>query len=188
MTEFGDRVKAYRMQHNLTQAETAMRLFPVTHGTTTKGAQTSFICGIETGRAMMYESSPDFEHVMKTLVIDEQTLLKMLHAGQKEVRARQRTKRATTRAKQRAVIAAPVKPIAKPITKPKAYSPKPAVSHVDEVPDREAMSLEALAGDLSVLFQKRSQSPQIRAVHHETLSNFVRKVINTASRVQGSFS
>ena len=209
MTEFGDRIKAYRANKQLTQPEACLRLFPIKHKDSNYNSRNVWISQIENGHSVMSESAPDFINVMRELRLEETELLKMLHAGQKEIRAAKeaakeaRSKSSSASATFQANKAiddalaglAPLAPAAdlasrtgekRPVGRPPgrkttrrpfvavAKNDAPRLPTVGE--SSAASAVEALVGDLSVVMQKRSASTQVRAIHHQTLGEFVKRV------------
>lgn len=206
MTEFGDRIKAWRDEKGWTQPEACSRLFPATHGASTNNAKAVHISQIESGRTIMQQSSPDFVNVMRTLRIDEEDLLKLLHAGQRDIRTRARGAVAAASSPKPEPVAPSsasnaTKAIDETLAKIAGLSeihirtngPKPRVvqrakrkaipvspsAAVPAKPENGSASngLETLGADLSYIMQKRSTVEQIRNAHHQTMGEFVRRVI-----------
>jgi hypothetical protein len=207
MTEFGDRIKALREKNGWNQSDAALKIFPKTHATTTRGARTSHISSIETGRAAMTLSSPDFPGVSQLLGVSEERLKGMIAEVHRSMRAR---KTAAASAKpspsiQAAIAAAavhlpqaanPSEPVRRKPGRPRK-NPVVAVGQVERVivsrpapsaAQRAEVGVDAIAEELTSLFQKSSTSVAIRNVHAEVLSGFVRRVVNAACKVQGSLS
>ena len=199
MTEFGDRIKAYRANKQLTQPEACLRLFPIKHKDSNYNSRNVWISQIENGHSVMSESAPDFINVMRELRLEETELLKMLHAGQKEIRAaKEATKEARSKSSSASATlqankaiddalaglannpeAGEKRPVGRPPGRKTARRPFVAVAKIEAARPPtvgESSAVEALVGDLSVVMQKRSASTQVRAIHHQTLGEFVKRV------------
>jgi transcriptional regulator with XRE-family HTH domain len=196
MTEFGNRIKALRTKNGWSGPEGAVRMFPLTHASTSTAARKTFVSNVENGHQVMQESSPDFAHVARALGCSDSDLLKMIHQGQKEIRA------AKTKAPKKAVVV-PMPEAALP--RPVANGPaarrlrghakvtanghrRPAAMPAVAASTRAELGLDGIAAELTAMFQKTSQSPAIRGIHHDALSAFVRRVVSAACKMQGSLS
>lgn len=206
MTEFGNRIKAWRDEKGLTQPEACSRLFPATHGASTNNAKAVHISQIESGRTIMQQSSPDFVNVMRILRVEEEDLLKLLHAGQRDIRARARgasggdpasppkaeaaaasASNATKAIDETLARIAGLSEIniktsgGKPrVVRPAKRKTGPVGSATVPVKSEDgfaANGLETLGADLSYIMQKRSLVEQIRNTHHQTMGEFVKRVI-----------
>jgi len=195
MTEFGDRIRELRVKNGWTGADAADKLFPVTHASSTKASKISYISGFETSRMVMQESNPDFIHVARAFRCTETELLKLIHQGQKEIRAKKASAPAEASSSVTVdALAGDAAAAATPTAKPKGKKKKStngaakAVSSTAFSDATQGASGDDVAHDETLLFaigllQKQSRSAHIRDAQRETLASFVVNAVEMAARI-----